>query len=158
MLYGMQEQIKSSSSKLSDGERIANRRALIDPMSQTIITPKVEKVSVIQDGEHVIVVKEGSTILDLPWQAAQMLGKALIIKGNEAEQIAKAEATIMDQAILYRTGAPFAFSTDPRIDAEARKESVWNRTLRRYIKPRFHRAGGIASKEKFGKPEVKDGE
>lgn len=140
-------------------EKAKNRKELIDLMSQTILTPQIEKASVIQDGERVIVIKNGATILDLPWQAAQMLAKALLIKANEAEAIAKVERTVMDQAILYRTGAPMAFSTDPRIDDMARQEAVWNSKLRRYLpRPKFNRPGAIGSKEKFGKPAVKDGD
>lgn len=124
----------------------------------TILIPQTKHVSVALEGDRVLVIQDGRAILDLPWNAAQMIARALLIKANEAEALANAEQAIFDQALLYRTGAPFAFSTDKRITDSAVKEAGWNDKLRRYIRrPRFDRgiSASISSGEKFGKPEVK---
>jgi hypothetical protein len=92
---------------------------------------------------------------DLPWEAAQMIGRALLEKGLLAEQHAKANEIIQDQAIMFRSGAPFALSDDPKILEEAKKEAVWNRDLRR-SNLRLADAG-IPSSEQVGVPTVTQG-
>lgn len=79
--------------------------------------------------------------LPLPW--------ALLEKASMAEEHARANEIILDSAILLRAGVPIGLSSNPKIQAEARKEAVWNRDLRRYM-----RGGGIASGEQFGAPTI----
>ncbi len=86
--------------------------------------------------------------LRMPWSAALDVGKAIIRKARDAEEIAKAEDIIFDQALLIRTGAPLGFSDHPGIQAEAAKEAAWNSDLRRYL------PGGVKSAEQFGRPNV----
>lgn len=89
---------------------------------------------------------------DLPWDAAQKIGLAFLQASKEAEAYAKANQIIADQAILYRSGAPFALTDSPVMQHEAKKEAVTNRELRRsnLALP----AGGIPTNESVGVPTV----
>ena len=108
----------------------------------------VESVIVRQEGDRVLVLQKGKALLDLPWEAALEVARALYSKGKLAEEQAKAGSVIMDQAILMRGGAPFGISNDPRIISEATKEAVHNRSLRRYM------PGGVKSAEVVGAPTI----
>ncbi len=88
---------------------------------------------------------------DLPWEAAVKIGQAFLQAGKEAEEYAKANEIIQDQAILFRSGAPFALSDNEKIRDEAKKEAVHNRELRR---SNLVLSGDIASQEHVGRPSV----
>jgi hypothetical protein len=75
----------------------------------------------------------GKTILELPYNAALILGPGLIELAKKAEQAAAADHVVFDQAFALRAGLPFGFSTDPKVKDEARKESGHNRELRKMI-------------------------
>ena len=114
--------------------------------------PGTRKISVRQEGDRVLVIQNGQAILDLPYQAALALSKALRVKAKAAEEIDKAPDTIFDQAILMRLGANIGLTSHPVILREAAKEAAWNSDLRRYIPP--GRAGGMESQAVFGKARV----
>ena len=107
----------------------------------------MQQVRIHQDGPYVDLVIDGRS-LRMPWNVALDLGKALIRKARDAEEIAKAESIIFDSALLIRTGAPLGFSDNPDIQAEAAKEAVNNSALRRYL------PGSVKATEQFGKPSV----
>lgn len=83
-----------------------------------------------------------------PRPLARELWRALVAKARQAEEQAKAEEIAADAAILFRAGAPFGLSDDPKIQSEAVKEAAWNRELRRCM------PGGIKSTELFGAPTI----
>ena len=116
----------------------------------TIITPTTVNVS--QEATNVVVVKDGRVVFDMPWDAALALAQAIRIKALTAEEHAKAEAIIADQAILTRVGVPMGLTRNPTMLREAAKEAAWNSSLRRYIP--LKRAGGIRSQAVFGTPTV----
>lgn len=89
---------------------------------------------------------------DLPWEAAEKIGLAFLQAAKEAEEYAKANAIIQDQAIMFRSGAPFALTDNPVMQHEAKKEAVTSRVLRR--SNLRMRAGGIPSQEHVGRPVV----
>ena len=114
--------------------------------------PKAKEVTIRQEGERVLIIKNGIAIMDLPWDAAFTLAKAITTQAKKAEEIAKALDIISDQAILTRVGFPIGLTRNPKIMKEAMKEAAWNTQLRRYIPP--SRAHGIASGEVFGTPNI----
>lgn len=117
-----------------------------------IHVPQVRAVNVRQEGERVLVIENGRTLLDLPADAALVLAKAIHIKAKQAEEWVNKEAIIADQAILTRLGVPFGLTNHPILLEEATKEAAWNSNLRRYIPP--SRAKGIESQEVFGTPTI----
>lgn len=111
-----------------------------------------ESVRVRHEGTRVLVLKNSRALLDLPWQAALDLAKALHAQGKRAEEIDRAQAIIADQAILTRLGFRFGLTSHPALLRDAAKEAAWNRTLRRFIPS--GKAGGIASQTVVGAPAV----
>lgn len=107
------------------------------------------RANVKQDGNRVILALNGTEI-SLPYGAALAIAKALREKGLLAEENARAISgeLITDQAILQRAGMPFGLTSHPKIQAEAMKEAVSNRDLRRYM------PGGIKSQRMIGTPTV----
>jgi hypothetical protein len=59
-----------------------------------------------------------------------------------------ADRLTFDSAILHRSGARFGLTDNPLIKAEAKKEAVHNRDLRRFM------PDGIKSAEVIGAPTV----
>lgn len=111
-----------------------------------------EAVRVRQEGARVLVLRQGRALLDLPWQAALDLAKALHAQGKRAEEIDRAQAIIADQAIVTRLGFRFGLTSHPVLLKEATKAAAWDRTLRRYIPP--SKAWGITSQQVVGSPRV----
>lgn len=114
----------------------------------------IGRCRISQNGPTVILYL-GERAVELPWEAAQLIGQGLLEKAKLAEEHAKANEIIIDQAIMYRSGAPFALSSNPRILDEAKKEAVYNRDLRRSNLALVESPpGGIDSRETVGVPTV----
>lgn len=111
--------------------------------------PKIESVIVRREGSRVMLIsKQGVTLLDLPWDAARDLAKILRLQAARAEQTAKVEAVISDQAFCIRGGIPIALTPNPAVFKEAGNMAAHDRDLRR------HMPGGIPSGVKFGMAKV----
>lgn len=100
------------------------------------------------EGTDVLLIKGGKLLVRMPWSAALAIAGEIRRVGKLAEEEAKAEGIIMDQAIVFRAGLPFGLTSRPDMQAEAAKEAAWNSKLRRYM------PGGIRSREQFGTPTV----
>lgn len=118
-----------------------------------ILMPKIQQVDIRQEGTRVLVIASGQAILDVPYEAALQLARAIYIKAKQAEEFDKANAIIGDQAILTRLGIPMGLTNNPAMLQEAMKEAAWNTKLRRSIP--LARAGGIKSQAVFGTPSIK---
>ena len=114
----------------------------------TAIIPATDQVTIRQEGTRIVLLRNGSLLLDMPWGAALEVGRALIAKARQAEELAAAERIIQDQAILERTAFPIGLSQHPRIQAEALKEAQWG-DVRRYLPP-----PSIHSGEAVGTPAL----
>lgn len=110
--------------------------------------PKISQVTVSQDGVEVILVVNGQRVLELPWDAAKMIAKAMRIQALRIEEKVKANQIAYDQGILLRKGIPIGLTSNPEIIQEAGKEAAWNSNLRRYL------PGGVKSQEAFGAPVI----
>ena len=117
-------------------------------MTQMIITGQISTLQIRQEEQRVIVIRNGKAILDLPWDAALAIAQVIRVKALLAEEQAKAEAIVFDQALLTRLGVPFGLTGNKAIQQEARKEAAWNSDLRRYI--RSNRMGGMGSQAVLG--------
>ena len=107
----------------------------------------MNQVRIRQEGPEVLLDIDGRS-LQMPWNVALDVARALENKARRAEEIAKAEGIIFDQALLVRTGASLGFTDNPDIQKEAAKEAAHNSDLRKYI------PGGVKAKEQFGTPTV----
>lgn len=106
--------------------------------------PTIRNVTVRADGGMVQLVEGGVLMLELPWEAAKTLAKAIRAQAARAEQSAKIEKVIADQAVLIRKGFPIALTNRPDVFKEAGNEAAHDRTLRRAI------PGGVPSGVQFG--------
>lgn len=112
---------------------------------------KIQSADIQLVGDRVIVFVDGQLKLNLPYEAAEVVARAMLYHVRNAEESDPkiAPKIAFDQAILLRSGAPFGLSSDPKIVNEARKEAVWNSELRKYMP-----SGNIASRGEFGRPGV----
>ena len=107
-------------------------------------------VHIRQEGTNVVVIKNGRTIFDMPWDAALALAKAIWGKAKLAEEWASADDIVSDQALITRLGVPLGLTNNQHIRRAADREAAWNSELRRYV------PGGIRSGERFGTPTIKN--
>ena len=111
--------------------------------------PAIKTATVRRDGDRVLVIQNGVTLLDLPWDAAQELARAMRLQAARAEQTAKVAQVIADQALLIRKGFPISLTPNPEVFKEAGNEAAHDRDLRRYC------PGGIPSGTRFGMAQVR---
>ncbi len=103
------------------------------------------------DKGFVIVLRNGTPILEMPWAVAQEISRVILAVAKHVEnETANPLKTIDDQALLMRAGAPLGLTDDPRKLKEAFKEAQWNTTLRKAMP----NATGIESCEKMGTPRI----
>lgn len=122
-------------------------------MTRGIVQPI--HVSVRQEATQVVVIRNGATVFDMPWDAALQLAQAIYTQAKRAEELAKADAIAGDQAVLLRLGVPLGLSDRPDIQQEAQKRAAWDSDLRRYIPlKRAKGVGGIQSAAVFGTPRI----
>ena len=107
------------------------------------------RIRIRTEGAEVILIADGKAVLAAPWNAALDIAHELVAAARRAEEYAKAENIIFDNALLIRSGAPFGLSNNRDIVAESIKEAAHNTTLRR------HMLGGIKSTAILGTPEVR---
>jgi len=109
---------------------------------------KITEISIRIDSKNIVLIPKGGTAIEMPWDAALILGKAIIHQAHKAEEIAKAEKVIGDGAFLIRSGAPFGISDNPDILKEATKEAQYNDELRKMM------PSGVKSTTIFGAPTI----
>jgi len=110
--------------------------------------PKQKAVTIRNEGSRVLLIVEGRAVLDISWEAADQLARAIRAKARDAEEVAKADPIARDAAILLRAGVPVGLTSHPKIREEAGKRAAWDSDLRRYM------PGGIRSTEMLGRPAV----
>jgi hypothetical protein len=120
----------------------------------TAIEPEVTvtcgggSIAVRQEGSHVLFIGNGQLLFGMPWNVAEDLWRGTISKTRLCEEMANADQVTHDAAILHRAGSFFGLTDSPVIKAEALKEAVHNRELRRFMPM------SIKSAEVIGAPTV----
>lgn len=115
----------------------------------SVMRPTGHRARVIDEGDQVVLVIDGRPT-EMPPEAALALSRALAAKARivQERQPKTALRIIHDEAILLRAGVPLSLSSHPAIRAEAEKEAVSNRDLRKYM------PGGVKSEEHVPGPVV----
>lgn len=108
----------------------------------------LEQIRVGRDGNRIKVISKGRLILDVPHEAALEIGRAIIGKAKEAEELANPRQIIMDQAILFRSGFPLGLTNNRDIMSESIKTAMHDRDLRRFM------PGGVRSQAVVGTPSL----
>jgi len=114
-----------------------------------IYIPKLKNVTVRLEGKSVQLIEEGMLILEMPYQAALDIARAIRSQAMKASQMANVQRVISDQALLIRKGVPLRLTSRPDVFKEAGNEAAHNRDLRRFL------PGGIPSGVAFGCPAVR---
>ena len=112
-----------------------------------IYVPKITEATVSRDGLDVLVVMNGRRVIELPWEAALQLARAIVVQARRIEEQVKADKIVSDQALLMRAGAPFGLTSHPDLISEAKKEAAGNTVLRKNLPL-------IESRESVGTPTV----
>lgn len=110
--------------------------------------PQFKDITVRREGARVMLIQDGVLLLDLPWDQAKRLARAVRVQAAAAEARAKVNQVISDQAVFIRKRIPIALTSDPAVFKEAGNVAAHDRDLRRYC------PGGIPSGVKFGVPSV----
>ena len=122
-------------------------------MTRGIVQPV--RVNVRQEATQVVVIRNGVTVFDMPWDAALQLARAIFSQAKRAEELASAERLADDQAVLLRLGVPIGLTSRRDIQEAAQQRAAWDSTLRRYIPlKRAKGVGGVRSGESFGTPRI----
>lgn len=108
-----------------------------------IHTPQTVSVTLHQEFDRVWLMINGQRVLDMGWQHALEVGKALVFQARKAEEVAKVDQVIFDQAILMRAGVPLRFATRNDMLKLAGNEAAWNSDLRRYMPNNLERYGTV---------------
>lgn len=107
-------------------------------------------VAIRQQGEMLLVIGNGKLLFDMTADISDKILSALYSQSRACEEWEKAEKIALDNAILFRAGAPFGLTNDPKIQEESIKEAVHNRNLRRWMP-------SIKSEEAVGTPTIRVG-
>jgi hypothetical protein len=109
-------------------------------------------IRVRADKGRVYLLVQGRPALEMPWEAAAQLAKALRTKAMEARENVQHDIVIADQAMLMGLGSPLALSGNRKLLHEARKsaEDLLRPGFLRRNKP----AGGITSPAAVGTPAI----
>lgn len=92
----------------------------------------------------------------IPWEAALEMAKHLRNNAKRAEEYAKADQVIMDNAILHRAGSFIGLSHNRDIIKETVKEAAWNSDLRRYMRGGVKAQGIVYPPGLYKHPVKKD--
>jgi hypothetical protein len=111
--------------------------------------PKIRKVSVEVEGPRVLLLVDEKLVADFPWNAAVEIGKGILMGARKAEEYAKANQIITDQALLMRSGIKLGLTSNRSMLREAQKEAENSEELRKAI-PSSEK--GIPSEEIIGVP------
>lgn len=107
---------------------------------------KENQARIIQAGPRVLLLLNGKLACDMTWEGARDLGAALRACSNRARDYVNHEQVISDQALLTRSGAPFAIAGGKMYE-EAKKEAQWGKT-RRLV------SASIRSEAAVGEPTI----
>ena len=110
-------------------------------------------VRIRTDKGCVYLLVQGRPALELPWEAALQLSKAIRAKAMEARENVEHSVVIADQAVLMGLGARLGLSGNPKLLIEARKAA--EHLLHPGYLKRARPAGGITSPEAVGLPQIR---
>lgn len=124
-------------------------------MPPQIVVPKHRDGVVRQEGTNVQILIDGRLVMELTWESALGLAKELNRVGHLAEELAKVEQVIEDQAILYRSGLMLPLVTNPAMAKEAANKAHWDTPLRRYIRTNKMANGIVYNPTVYHEPKKK---
>jgi hypothetical protein len=113
------------------------------------------KVLVRTEGAKVLVAVDDRQFLEIGWREADQLGRTILAKAREAEQLEEVEQLILDQGLLLRAGFPLSLTNNPRVLDAAKNEAAHNRTFRRAIQKSIRSTEVVGMPTLVQKPPIK---
>lgn len=77
------------------------------------------------DPTRTLIILNGQAVASVPWQTCDEMANSFRRAARGGEQAEKAAQVAQADALLIRTGAPFALSNNSKIREEAYKEAQW---------------------------------
>ena len=99
--------------------------------------------------QRVVILLDGKYMCSMDWQVADQCADALRSVARKAEEYAKANHIIDQSALLIRSGAPFALSSDPKIQDAAYTQAQWDTKARKAMP-----LAGVPTPRSFGTPNI----
>lgn len=99
----------------------------------------------------------GKLVLALPIPIEAAFRKQLFHAARGAEEVAKANEQIAQDALLTRSGAPFSMIRNPKAREEAIKEAQWDSKARKKMPMNDIRLAAAQSCREVGAPSVQGG-
>lgn len=87
----------------------------------------------VRSEDHTVILEVDGRGRRMSWQKADEIATAIRAAARKAEEHDCANRIIADHALMTRAGCNIGLSNHPKILEEVRKESVWNRMLRRFL-------------------------
>ena len=112
------------------------------------IISQLDEIRVGMDGKRVVLQSSKGITMKVPWQVVETLCKAMIAKSKQIEEMANLDRLLADQAMMFRSGAPFGLSNRRDILKEAAHIAQHDDKLRKYM------PGGVKSTALVGTPTV----
>jgi len=109
-------------------------------------------VRIRAEKDKVLLCVKGRPALEIPWEAADRLWRAIRQKTVEAREYARANVIVADQATLLAAGVPVGLTVNPILQHEARKEAA--HLLRPGYLNTKRTVAGIPSAEHVGSPRI----
>jgi len=101
-----------------------------------------------RQGDRILLLDSGRLLLELPYPAARELARALLTQAVRVDEVAHAQEVVADQALLLRSGAPFALTQVSGLLHEASRLARYDRSLRRALP-------GVVPVAKVGVPSIR---
>lgn len=107
-------------------------------------------LNIIQDPDqptHVAFIHNGRKLFNVPHELACEIARLTYQQAKKCEEYQNVNRIIAQDALLIRTGAPFSFTSNPRIREESFKQAQWDSAARKGMALR-----GVPSPKAVGTP------
>ena len=102
-----------------------------------------------QDPTRVVLLLNGKFLCFAPWRIADEIASKLRGVARLCEENEKANQIVIADALLIRSGAPFSFTSNPKIRDAAYNEAQWGKRARHDMPMR-----GVPSARRLGTPTI----
>lgn len=111
----------------------------------------LQSLTVTRDHNHpdkVVFLMDGKYVCDMDWSIALEVAKIVRHVAKLAEEYAVANKLIIQDALLIRSGAPFALTNNRKIREASYNEAQWGKEAKRMP------LAGVPSRKEVGAPSL----
>jgi hypothetical protein len=110
---------------------------------------KRKGLTIQQYYDQVVLLLDGKFMCTMPWQVADEIASMVRSIARLAEEYAKANAIIAQDALLIRSGAPFSLTNNPKMREQSFNDAQWDPTARKSMP-----LAGVPSAKEVGAPSL----